>query len=924
MDNIEKGFKYEKQIKSLIIENTNHNAYLWNECPELILIENNLIKSPEHNKNIRKAIKEGTLHNHKDIGIDIIQVDSNDVCVGIIQCKNGYLNGVCIKDIAGIMTRSAFNKLLPAIIYYTDKLSSNLNMLINLNTNVYKTDFSKINYESNDIYFIKEPYITDKNVLDITPVIFTAYDYQLEAVSKIEENFKISNRSILAIPCGCGKTYISYLISLGFKKIVIISPLIEFASQNLSRYIEYGYDENNTILINSDGIRNIEVIKTKIKQNENLIISSTFKSMDIINQCLDLFDEKTLFIIDEFHNLSKNNISDKDDDIYKLLISNHKILFMSATPRIYDIEYLDNNNDIEEEKEEDEEIDSDNDSNEDYDDEDDYEEKSIIDYDSRFDELFGTIVYNMSLTDAIINKYITDYKIWLPSIHENNEKLKEELSIYDIDDESLKNRCLYLLSCLLNNGSRKTITYCKDTNDMNSMIDSVKKLNDFYNLDIDIYSISCENTNKERKKILKSFSENDDKIQLLFNIKILNECIDIPSCDSIYISYPPKNKITTIQRINRATRINKNNPHKIANIYIWCDEYEEILETLSSIKEYDSMFKDKIKINTVDFYHNRNDKELELVENDKILLSNYTLGIKEFKCLTWIEKLAQVEKYIIENNKLPSRYDKNKNIIKMSRWIEYQNINYMNHLYLMKNEYIKKKFEDFLEKYKGLFKTNEEIWFDNLKEVEKYILKNCKLPPHNSKDKNIMKMATWINHQKERVYKNINEEIRKVWEKFINKYKELFKSYREIWFDNLKEVEEYILKNGKLPPYNSKDKNINNIYNWINTQKKTYKIKIAIMNNEEIRKEWEIFIDKYSDLFKTNKELWIDNLKKLEEYILKNYKLPSQYNKNKYIAILGKFTQTQKNKYKYKKAIMKDEEIKKKWEEFIEKYKELF
>jgi len=336
------------------------------------------------------------------------------------------------------------------------------------------------------------------------------------------------------------------------------------------------------------------------------------------------------------------------------------------------------------------------------------------------------------------------------------------------------------------------------------------------------------------------------------------------------------------------------------------------------------MFKDKIKINTVDFYHNRNDKELELVENDKILLSNYTLGIKEFKCLTWHERLALLEKYIIENGKLPSRHNKNKKIIKMSRWIEYQKINYMNNLYLMKDEYIKKKFEDFLEKYKELFKTNKEILFNNLNEVEKYILKNCKLPPNNSKDKNIMKMATWINHQKERVYKNINEEIRKVWETFINKYKELFKSYKEIWFDNLKQVEEYILKNRKLPSYNSKDKNIINIYNWIETQKKTYKIKIAIMNNEEIRKIWQEFIDKYSDLFKTNKELWIDNLKKLEEYILKNHRLPSQYNKNKNVAILGKFTKTQKNKYKYKKSIMKNEEIRKQWEEFIEKYKELF
>ena len=932
MDNIEKGFKYEKQIKSLIIENTNHNAYLWNECPELILIKNNLIKSPEHNKNIRKAIKEGTLHNHKDIGIDIIQVDSNDVCVGIIQCKNGYLNGVCIKDIAGIMTRSAFNKLLPAIIYYTDKLSSNLNMLINLNTNVYKTDFSKINYESNHIYFIKEPYITDKIISDITPVIFTAYDYQLEAVSKIEENFKITNRSILAIPCGCGKTYISYLISLGFKKIVIISPLIEFASQNLSRYIEYGYDENNTILINSDGIRDIEVIKTKIKQNENLIISSTFKSMDIINQCLDLFDEETLFIIDEFHNLSKNNISDKDDDIYKLLISHHKILFMSATPRIYDIEYLDDDDDIQEEKEENEEINSDDDnSNEDYDedyeDEDDYEEKSIIDYDSRFDELFGTIVYNMSLTDAIINKYITDYKIWLPSIHENNEKLKEELSIYDID-ESLKNRCLYLLSCLLNNGSRKTIIYCKDTNDMNSIIDSVNKLNDFYNLDIDIYSISCENTNKERKKILKSFSENDDKIQLLFNIKILNECIDIPSCDSIYISYPPKNKITTIQRINRATRINKNNPHKIANIYIWCDEYEEILETLSSIKEYDSMFKDKIKINTVDFYHNRNDKELELVENDKILLSNYTLEIKEFKCLTWIEKLELLEKYVIEYSEFPSQIDKDKNIKQLGSWLSQQKINYKNKNFIMKNEEIRKQWEEFIEKYIKYFKTYIEKWIEKLNKLEYYIVKNEKLPSSHSKYINIKQLGIWLLRQK-RNYKNNkdsmkNREIRKQWEEFIEKYEELFKTNKKIWIDNLNKVKIYINKYNQFPSTASKDKNISNLPNWLCRQKINYKNNEHIMNDEEIRKQWEEFIEKYSYLFKTDIEIWKENLFNIEEYIIKYNKLPIKESKDKNIYKLGNWLSNQKTSYKNNERIMKNEEIRKQWEEFIEKYSYLF
>jgi superfamily II DNA or RNA helicase len=710
---------------------------------------------------------------------------------------------------------------------------------------------------------------------------------------------------------------------LNYKKIIIISPLIEFASQNLSRYIEYGYNENNTILINSNEIRDIDIIKTKIKENEKLLISSTFKSMDIINECLDLFDKDTLFIIDEFHNLSKNNISDKDDDIYKLLITNHKILFMSATPRIYDIEYLDD----EDISTEDDEISNDDD----YDDDDEIlsdDENNIIDYDSKFDELFGKKVYNMSLTDAIINKYITDYKIWLPSIHENKDKLKEELSIYDIDDD-IKNRCEYLFSCLSNNGSRKTIIYCKDTNDMNNMINSVNKLNDFYNLDIDIYSISCENSNKERKDILKSFSENDYKIQLLFNIKILNECIDIPSCDSIYISYPPKNKITTIQRINRATRINRNNPYKIANIYIWCDEYEEILETLSSIKEYDSIFKDKIKINAANFYNNKNEIDIKIINEDIETLNKYIIGVKEFKCLTWNDKLELLEKYIIENDKLPSKRDKKANIKYLGSFLTYQKIIYKNNKYIMKNKDIKNKFQEFINNFKKYFILNEEKWINNLKKVEEYISKNNKLPSRSSKDINISKIANWI-HIQEQNYKNnrnimnINEEIRKKWEDFIEKYEELFKNKEEIWAYNFKIIEDYIILKNNLPLTTSKDKNISFLARWIGTQKQNYKNNRNVMKNEEIKKKWEDFIEKYEELFLDNKEKWYNNLKEVEKYVIENTKLPSKSKKDKNITRLEYWIEDTKQNYKNKKEIMKNEDIRKKWEEFIERYNELF
>jgi hypothetical protein len=431
---------------------------------------------------------------------------------------------------------------------------------------------------------------------------------------------------------------------------------------------------------------------------------------------------------------------------------------------------------------------------------------------------------------------------------------------------------------------------------MNNMIDGFNKLNDFYNLDIDIYSISCENSNKERKEILKSFSENDDKIQLLFNIKILNECIDIPSCDSIYISYPPKNKITTIQRINRATRINKNNPYKIANIYIWCDEYEEILETLSSIKEYDSMFKDKIKINTLDFYHNRNDKELKLIEN-----------------------------YIIENRKLPSTIDKDKNIKSLGNWLLTQQRNYKNKKEIMKNEEIRKLWEDFIEKYNELFKSNEEKWNEKLVIVEKYVIENSKLPSTKSKDKNIKSLGIWLSRQQQN-YKNKkeimkNEEIKKEWEDFIEKYNELFKSNEEKWKENLNKLENYIIENRKLPSTIDKDNNIKSLACWVLTSQKTkYKNNKGIMKNNEIKKIWEDFIEKYNELFKSNEEKWKENLNKLENYIIENRKLPSTRDKDNNIKSLACWLSHQQQNYKNKEKIMKNEEIKKEWEDFIEKY----
>jgi superfamily II DNA or RNA helicase len=855
MNNKNKGDLYEIQIKNYIINELNKPAYLWHQTPETILIENGIVGSHNQHRLNRKLIKENKL---QDTGIDIIQVDEDNSC-SLIQCKNGYKNGLTYSDLTGFALWLLSLDKLNGYVYYTNKLSENIKCL---------SPNKRINY-------IKQKFIEKEEIKENKNII-KPFDYQLHAVNEFKNKF--INRGILSMPCGTGKTFTSYLISKDYNQIIILSPLKQFAKQNLDRYIEYGYN-GVSLLVDSDGERDVKSIKKFIKSNEKFLISSTFDSIDVLP-----FNKmnNVLIIIDEFHNLSKNNVTDENDYFYKLLMSDHKILFMSATPRVYEMEDDDYNN-----------------------------------------EIFGEVIYNMTFTEAIENKYITDYKIWLPCIHEDNSKLDNELSIYDIDSV-IKAKCKYFYSCLLNNGSRKCIIYCIDTKEIKLMIEAMKKLNDFYCLCLDINQITSVCSKEKRETILNNFANNDN-IQLLFSVRILDECIDIPSCDSIYITYPSQSKIRTIQRLSRCIRIDKNNKFKIGNIYIWCNEYDEILNVLSGIKEYDLFFKNKIKINCIDNYGEADDI---LFKNDKELVNNYLVGIKEFKQMGWEDKLKMVEEYIIEHEERPSHHNKNNEIKALGSWLSHQITNYKNNEQIMKNENIRTVYMEFIKKYKEYFMSNRELWLANLKNIEEYIIKNNNLPSQYNKHNKIKILHSWLATQQSN-YKNNeyimkNENIRKVYMEFIKKHKEYFMSNNESWLDKLKSIEEYIVKNNKLPSSSDNIPEIKYLGKWIGTQKINYKNNKNIMKNENIKKIWKEFIVKHKDYFLSNLESWLDKLKNIEEYIIKNNKLPSQYDINIETKSLCSWLSNQKQNYKNNKDIMKNNNNRKSWKTFTEKYKEYF
>jgi superfamily II DNA or RNA helicase len=938
--NQEKGYNYEIQIRDYIINKLNKPAYLWSDTPETILINCGIIGSHNQHRLTRINIKENSL---QDTGIDIIQVDSNTES-SLVQCKNGYKTGLTINDLAGFMCWMAAMNKINGYVYYTNKLSEIIKCLP----------------KTPRIEYIKQPYIKDNkkennNISRIKP-----FDYQIKAKDEFIKYFQDNQRGILSMPCGTGKTFTSYLISQSYKQIIIISPLKQFAKQNLDRYIEYGY-QYKTLLVDSDGERDINEIKKFITEDTNFLISATFCSVDVISKLLELFSDP-LFIIDEFHNLSKANVIDKNDDFNKILSSDKKILFMSATPRVYEMEDLE------------EDLSNQNDLIED-------EETEINENEI---DIFGEIVYNMTFTEAIEKKYITDYQIWLPSIHEDNETLNKELNIYQIDSV-IKSKCTYLFSCLLNNGSKKCIIYCQDTKEISLMREAISKLNEYFYLDYEINQITSVDSAKSRTDILDKFATSN-KIQLLFSVRILDECIDIPSCDSIYVTYPTKSKIRTIQRLSRCIRIDKMNPFKIGNIYIWCDEYDQILDTLSGIKEYDLFFKDKIKINETNFF---GDSKKEGITVDVKLVEKFVMGIKEFKITSWDEKLEWVKKYIDENKirpsynddkilcnwlgiqiknynknilknnrkklwidfinnpkyknyflsneeqwnkkielvikyidinkKRPSQTDSDFNIKKLGQWFTDQIYNYKNKKQIMNNINIYNKFDIFYKKNIKLLDSNDNKWYENLKQLIEFIEKYKKRPT----SKTNKKLEKWLSHQitnynnKKDIMNNII--IRNEWEKFYNKYKNLLKSKEEQWVDYLNFTMKYIDENDKKPS------NIKFYANWISNQIKNYENNEQIMRINKYKKLWENFYEKYKEYFKSPEEIWFDKLNQVILYIKDNNKRPTDRGDDNN-SILGRWINTQSTNYNKKERSMKNSIIKKKWEEFINdpKYKEYF
>jgi superfamily II DNA or RNA helicase len=876
----------------------NIKTWHWSDVPEEHLFNSGYIqKYGSH-----RLDRLDTINKVRDCGFDMLMVDENNNYHSG-QCKKYTDTSVSGYDIAWFWGKQfmlyVYNKESKAYLFTTTKLTRQVEDTLN-NINSYnKTPIFTHILVSDDMFTINNSInklnnrVINKTIDDETTL--KRFDYQVEIVDKLydlytkpsdEEEKTESNRVnkiLLTLPCGMGKTVIAgdILKKLNNKLVIALAPE-KMQVENLRDRIPLFLKDYKVILFDSDssvgGFTDDQKLVSILQKNkkDKILILSTFRSAETkLNQLIktnktisDLF-ESLFLLVDEVHNvMNRNNICE--------FINWFKTgLFMTATlPK--DLE-------------------------------------DVIDIDYYIDE------YNFSY--GLKHNYIVDYNVYIPSLSVNDKSEYEsgvevpvELSELNNTD-NLVEKVLFLFSGMLKTGARKCIVYlgtkdqCKQ---FNTLFESVGR--NYHGLNTWSKIIVDDTNMKTRINIINEFQEGDRSIlHIISSCGCLDEAVDIPKCDSEYITIVGKetSEIRTVQRLMRGGRKDINNPHKINSLFLWSSDYNNLINCLQLLKINDTQFTKKIKIICGNY-----DKQEEKECKDLVEVSNNHMKSVLIKCLSldelWDHWYEKVKEFLQNNeNKYPSSESKNKEEHFLGSWVLRQRRNYS--IKKLDDKRIK-KLEEIIG-WKWLTKeSTEERTFDQSYDILQQYIKNNKdnkIPTRYNKDEEGKRLGRWLSKMKEDYSENKLDKDRikklekiKGW-KWSEKDTKKFIDYDTIHIT----ISNYLKQNKNVYPkqYGTTEEEIT-MYKII----KNVKEKEGRGTMNETTKNNLAKLPGWSWLTKkeTKNKSWDETYKLVEKFIIENNnKLPKETSKDTTEKSLGKWLSRQ-NSTEHKEKLEKNGKIK--------------
>ena len=265
-------------------------------------------------------------------------------------------------------------------------------------------------------------------------------------------------------------------------------------------------------------------------------------------------------------------------------------------------------------------------------------------------------IVKVPFAQGIREGYLTDYNIWLPFLTRNQEG---ETSVavdiphtFQRDDQTLIAQALYLATVMLKTDARRCIVYLTRQEDCERfMIHASKVFEEYHGLTMWTNKIDGTVSAAERTTRLRDFqSDLDAQFYLLTSVRILDEAVDIPKCDSVFVTTVGEHSsdIRMMQRAMRGSTVDPSNPSKHNQIILWATGWEQCVNSLDGIRAADPEFHKKIHVSTTYDRQGITQEIMEAVEQQEQEMHTYVvvscMSLWERNKMRWIAQYTKRQK----------------------------------------------------------------------------------------------------------------------------------------------------------------------------------------------------------------------------------------------------------------------------------------
>ncbi len=401
----------------------------------------------------------------------------------------------------------------------------------------------------------EEDFLVIENWLNKKPVKrkpLTPDPYQVEALDAIAKHLEHNDRGTAVMACGTGKTLVALwaVEQSNAKTILVLVPSLTLLQQTLEEWSvhnSWGKDfsylcvcsdpsvnlKNDEIEIDPSDVpfridTDPEIVRRYLAQDngKTKIVFSTYQSSQVVSQATKGVFEFDIAVFDEAH---KTTGSAEGRFALALSDENVKIkkrLFLTATPKHYDISKRDKDGEF-----------------------------KFVSMDD--ESVYGKRAHTLTFGDAAAKGIICPYKVVITLINKqkvDDFALKNGITL--VEGDSVKAKWvasqIAVSSAIKHTIATKIITFhsrVKTAREFASgEVYGIKKFVD----DFEVFHVHGKQKSNERKDTISKFRKSSRSI--ITNAKCLTEGVDVPAVDMVAFVDPRHSKIDIAQAVGRAMR----------------------------------------------------------------------------------------------------------------------------------------------------------------------------------------------------------------------------------------------------------------------------------------------------------------------------------------------------------------------------------